>query len=294
MISLRILVLIALLSRLALAHAGEPLAPHDLWTAWELEPGAVVPLMISGLLYAIGARRRRGVRQTEMLYFWAGWLILALALISPLHPLGEVLFSAHMAQHEILMLCAAPLMVLSRPLIPMMWGLPLPTRKAIGRWTKRQWVQGAWSAITLPISAWWIHAVALWSWHAPALFQATLNNEWVHAVQHMSFFVSALLFWWALLCRRGPAGYGPAILYLFTTTVHTSVLGALLTFSKRVWYPEYGSRVANWGLSALEDQQIGGLIMWVPASLIYVAAALLLLAAWLKQSDRLIAGNYSS
>src|SRR5581483_3260610 len=93
----------------AAAHTGEPLQPHDLWTAWEVDPGTTIPLVLSALLYARGARSSRGVPQWRMLCFWSGWLFLALALISPIHPLGEVLFSGHMLQHEILMLLAAPL-----------------------------------------------------------------------------------------------------------------------------------------------------------------------------------------
>src|SRR3954447_22345689 len=174
----------------ALAHTGEPLEPHDLLTAWRFEPGTVIPLALSAFLYARGARTGRGTRKQDMVYFWSGWLILALALVSPIHPLGETLFSAHMAQHEILMLCAAPLMVISRPLVPLLWGLPFGARRSAGQWSKSAWVQNVWRVITAPIAAWWIHAIVLWIWHAPSLFQATLTNEWVHAAQHSSFFLS--------------------------------------------------------------------------------------------------------
>jgi putative membrane protein len=285
---LRILTMLVFSGCVAFAHTGEPLEPHDLWTAWRFEPGIVIPLLISALLYAIGARRQRGVRLRDMLCFWSGWLILAMALVSPLHPLGETLFSAHMAQHEILMLCAAPLMVLSRPLVPSLWGLPVETRRLLGRWAKSTIVRRTWAALTAPLAAWTIHAIALWSWHAPFLFQATLQNEWVHAAQHLSFFLSALLFWWSLFYARGRGGYGSAVLYVFTTGVHTSILGALLTFANTVWYPAYRDTVAPWKLTALEDQQIGGLIMWVPAGLVYLAAGLFLLAAWMRESDRLV------
>ena len=275
----------------AVAHAGEALRPHDLWTAWEFEPGTVVPLLIAAILYARGARRRRGVRSLQMFSFWSAWLILAFALISPLHPLGEALFSAHMMQHEILILCAAPLMILSRPLAALVWGLPFEWRRRAGRFAKLRSVHRIWMTITAPLAAWWIHAVALWCWHAPLLFQATLSNDWVHAAQHASFFLSALLFWWSLLYARGAGGYGAAVLYVFTTAIHTSILGALLTFSRTIWYPAYNTTVAAWGLTPLEDQQIGGLVMWIPASLVYIAAGLALLAAWMKASDQLAIRN---
>jgi cytochrome c oxidase assembly factor CtaG len=133
--------------------------------------------------------------------------------------------------------------------------------------------------------AWWVHAAALWIWHAPGLFQLTLVNETVHAAQHLSFLGSALLFWWSLFYVRGQTGYGAGVLYIFTTAVHTSILGALLTFSTRIWFPAYARSARAWGLTPLEDQQIGGLIMWVPAGIIYVAVALFLFAAWLRESD---------
>jgi cytochrome c oxidase assembly factor CtaG len=279
---------------LLLAHTGEPLAPHDLWTAWRFEPGTVIPLALSAALYARGARLRRGVRRSEMACFWAGWLMLALSLVSPLHPLGEALFSAHMTQHEILMLIAAPLMALSRPLVPLLWGLPLGWRQRLGRWSRGSTVQRAWHAISLPLAAWTIHAVALWSWHAPVLFEATLRSEWAHAAQHSSFFLSALLFWWSLFFSGG-GSYGAGVISIFTTGVHTSILGALLTFSRTVWYPSYTLTTRAWGLTPLEDQQIGGLIMWVPAGLVYLTAALVLLALWLRESDLIpLRRNYAN
>jgi putative membrane protein len=129
----------------------------------------------------------------------------------------------------------------------------------------------------------------LWAWHAPSLFQATLTSDWVHTAQHLSFLLSALFFWWAVLHERtgDAAGMnrGMALLYVFTTAVHTSILGALLTFSPSVWYPAYSQTAPAWGLSALEDQQIGGLIMWVPAGLTYIFAAMLIFTAWLRESE---------
>ena len=108
----------------------------------------------------------------------------------------------------------------------------------------------------------------LWTWHVPVLFQATLDSEFVHALQHASFLFSALLFWWAILHGRVRAvGFGVAVLYMFTTALHSGLLGALLTLAGTVWYPIYDSTTASWGLTPLQDQQLGGLIMWIPAGL---------------------------
>ncbi|PYK35494.1 MAG: cytochrome c oxidase assembly protein, partial [Verrucomicrobia bacterium] len=124
------------------------------------------------------------------------------------------------------------------------------------------------------------------AWHAPALFEATLENESIHALQHASFLFSALLFWWAVIHGRKRAlGFGLAVLYMFTTALHSGLLGALLTFANSVWYPGYAERTAAWGLTPLEDQQIGGLIMWIPAGLVYIAAGLALFAGWLRESE---------
>jgi cytochrome c oxidase assembly factor CtaG len=129
--------------------------------------------------------------------------------------------------------------------------------------------------------------VSLWVWHVPLLFQATLHSDLVHTIQHTFFLGSALLFWWALIHGpHGAMGYGAAALYVFTTSVHSGVLGALITFSSGLLYPAYSSTTASWGLTALEDQQLGGLIMWVPAGLVYIVAGLALFAGWMKESDR--------
>ncbi len=274
------------LPALAFAHEGERLAPHDLWSAWSFDPGIVIPLALSAILYLRGARISRGIATTQQAFFWIGWTVLALSLVSPLHPLGEVLFSAHMAQHEILMLVAAPLLVLSRPLVAFLWGMPFSWRRDLGAWSKTRSVQKTWAALTAPIVAWWIHAVALWAWHAPSLFQATIGNAWVHAAQHASFLGSALLFWWALFYANGEKSYGTGVFYVFTTAIHTGILGALLTFARAVWYPEYAGTAPVWGLTPIEDQQIGGLIMWVPAGVIYMIAGLILFAAWIRYSGR--------
>lgn len=268
------------------AHEGGPLHPDDLWGAWEFDPGVVIPLAAAAVLYARGARVARGASRSEQACFWSGMALLGAALISPLHPLGEALFSAHMAQHEILMLAAAPLLALSRPLAPLLWGLPVSTRRPLGQWSKGAVVQKIWHALTRPFSAWWIHAAALWIWHAPALYQATLRSEWIHTAQHLSFFLSALLFWWSLFYTRTRMGHGPAVFYVFTTAIHSGILGALLTFAPVVIYPAYAATAPVWGLTALEDQQLGGVIMWVPASVVYVAAGLALFAAWLRESGR--------
>ena len=142
----RALALLAAAAGQAFAHEGEPLAPHDLMGAWVFEPGVVIPLAVAAGLYLRGSRplKERGITRAECLAFWAGWLALVVALVSPLHPLGGVLFSAHMAQHEVLMVIAAPLLALGRPLVPFLWALPMRWRRASGRLARQGWFSAGW------------------------------------------------------------------------------------------------------------------------------------------------------
>jgi len=258
---------------------------------WSAEPWVVIPLVLSAIGYAGGVRalwsrgERKGVRVWEVASFAAGIVILALALLSPLHEASEELFSAHMIQHELLMVVAAPLLILGRPAVVMLWALPPRARVIVGRGTKLAGWRTLWRAATKPFDAWLLHGVAIWVWHVPVLFQATLRSELVHAAQHLSFVGSALLFWWAIIHPPRRAALGLSIVYLFTTAVHTAVLGALMTFARAPWYPSYASTAAAWGMTPLDDQQVAGLVMWIPASFAYLIAALIILRHWLRSSD---------
>ena len=181
------------------------------------------------------------------------------------------------------MLVAAPLMVLGRPLATWTWALPARARHRVRDITTARVIASPWRVLTAPLAAWVTHALCLWVWHAPVLFEAALHDAWIHALQHASFLFSALLFWWALLGVPRAVTAPGATAYLFTTMIHTGALGALMTVATRPWYPSYEATVGAWGLMALEDQQIGGLIMWVPAGAIYAAVGLILLAQWLAR-----------
>ena len=281
-----------------LAHAGHdhPTAPQswaDLWTGWPVEPFVWVPLALSAWLYARGVRlvwreagRGHGITRWEAASFGGGQGVLFVALASPLHPWGNALFSVHMSQHELLMLVAAPLLVLGKPAVAFLKALSPKHAQRVLSWTRPRWVRGTWGVLTNPFAAWLLHAVVLWAWHIPALFTAALRSEYLHALQHASFLGSALLFWWAILhTRERVLGYGPAVLYLFTTALHSGLLGALIALAGRVWYPDYLGTAAAWGLTPLEDQELGGLIMWVPACTVYIAAGLVLFAGWLRASE---------
>jgi putative membrane protein len=249
-------------------------------------------IALSLLAYAWGlsrvwSRSGRGRRESVLRAsaFTFGLAAVAIALLSPLDRWGSQLFALHMIQHETLMLIAAPLLVVGRPLPLFLWAFAEQWRAGVGRLAHSAPIQVAWTVLLSPVVAWLVHALVLWLWHAPPLFEAALQNATIHDLQHLSFFVSALMFWAAMVESRKQEQQGAAIVYLFTTTVHTSVLGALITFALRPWYAGYLQTPRYWGLTALEDQQLGGLIMWVPGSLVYIGIALALLVRWVRASE---------
>jgi putative membrane protein len=276
------------------AHTGQPLAPHDLWRAWTLQPVVVILLLVSAGLYARGVARvwaasenGCGVRIWRVLCFAGGWVALFIALVSPLHALGGALFSAHMIQHEVLISIAGPLLILGRPVVPLLWAFSKDSRRSLGKFARRPALARLWSVLATPSVAFGLHAIALWVWHLPALYQATLTSDLVHSLQHTSFILTALLFWWTILgANRGELARGRAIFYLFLTALETGALGALLTFAPSLWYPAYAATTGPWGMSPLDDQQFGGLIMWIPGSIAYLTAALVLFAEWLRESEK--------
>jgi putative membrane protein len=256
-----------------------------IWSLWTFEPGVVIPLLLAASLYAFGFPHLPRRLRRKAILFSAGWAVLAIALISPIHRLGSALFSIHMIQHELLMIAAAPLLVLGRPGVVMLRAFPPGMAQAFARWGEDSHLTGLWRRLTHPAVAWLVHALALWVWHAPALFEATLSHEWIHVLQHLSFFGTGLLFWSSVF--RGPrraADYGWGVCNLFLTALHSSVLGALITFAPHPWYISYTMTAPAWGISPLEDQQLGGLIMWIPGGIVYMIAGLLLFARWLKAS----------
>lgn len=273
-----------------LAHSLEK-APADtaVLSTWSFEPWVVCCLAVSAVLYAIGlgrlwrrAGRGHGVSVRRASAFAAGWLTLVVALVTPLDPMGSVLFSAHMVQHELLMVVVAPLLVLGQPLALWAWALPQSWRRTMGRFFHHAAWRVPWLIVTGPLVAWLLHALALWLWHIPALFDAALDDSGIHAWQHLSFLLTALLFWWSVLGAVTRKEQGVALVSLFTTMVHTGALGALLTLARAPWYAHYLATTSQFGINALEDQQLGGIIMWVPAGAVYILCGLAMATRWME------------
>ena len=269
-----------------LAHPGRPPGPHDLWSAWNLDPVVLVGLVVLGAVYARGRRpgssragRRRGAA------FVGAWMAIVAALVSPIEAMSSALASAHMVQHVLLVLVAAPLLAVAAPLPTLLRGLPptvartsLPLRRgapgAVGR------------ALGHPAAAWLLHVATLWAWHAAAAYDAALSHPLVHVVEHTTFLVTGVLVW---RTRVGPHRLrthdGARVLAVFGLAMQSVLLSALLTFAGESWYGGYATTTAAWGLTPLADQQLAGVIMWIPAGAIHVGTGLALLVAWIRSTE---------
>jgi cytochrome c oxidase assembly factor CtaG len=276
----------------ALAHGGEE---HGARPEWTFDPWIVTPIALACVLYAFGSlklvlrSKDKGLLVKSGTAYWSGWIVLVAALLSPLHFLGEHLFTFHMIEHELLMAVAAPLIVLARPIGILLWALPRTFRRLAAPLIKNDATERLWSIVTNGTVATLLHGLAIWVWHAPALFDATVTIVTLHRLQHLSFFLTAIFFWWAIIWK---VGKGAAAWHLFVTMVHTSILGALITVAPRVVYVTQTQAAPDWGLTPLEDQQLAGIVMWVPGGIIYAGVALAMLAAWISASGR--GGAYAS
>jgi putative membrane protein len=278
------------------AHSGAEISPANWWSAWNWDGFVLVSLALAAGFYLGGVRalwRRgsvgRGVAVWQVGAFLGGLAVVFVALISPLDALSLVMLSAHMVQHMLLIMVAAPLLALGGAPLAIIWALSPNDRAQVGRWWRqRRTLRLFWHGLTRPLVVWFLNVFVLWFWHMPPFYQAALTNEWLHALEHITFFVSALLFWW-LVVQAGTfrqLSQGAAVLFIFTMALQGGLLGWLLTFSETVWYPAYAATAPAWGLSALEDQQLAGAIMWIPSGIIYAVAALTLLGLWLHDLEK--------
>jgi cytochrome c oxidase assembly factor CtaG len=264
------------------AHAFGP-------SLWDF--AAMSGLVAMAIGYAIGAWRlaRRGarVRTVERAAFWTGWIATFAAVAPPLDTAAQSTFSMHMLQHELLIVIGAPLLIVGRPIVPLLWALPSRSRSASAVALQHAVVGGAWRTLTTPVIAWLLHGMAMWVWHVPTLYEAALASESIHALQHATFIGTGVLFWWGLIYGRyGRLAYGASALFLFMTMVHTGVLGALFALSTAPYYPVYAARAASAGVDAVSDQQLAGLYMWIPAGIVLMVSGLALVVAWIAEADR--------
>jgi putative membrane protein len=268
----------------AAGHGG-----HGGELGWTLDPLLTVPLGVLLLVYAVGWRRlaaRASQAPKGWPLFISGWLVLTLALVSPLHEAGERSFTMHMIEHELIMLVATFLLAASGSGGVLAWGLLRPLRTALGGGWKAP-LSSLWKRLTEPVTATFIQALVLWGWHAPPLFDRALDSFGWHITQHACFFASSLFFWWAMLNPRGRSrGYGVSAACLFATSLIGGALGALMSFSSSPWYADYAAMgMTGIGLDPTDDQRLAGLIMWIPGGLVHGVAAIALFYHWLKSAE---------
>jgi putative membrane protein len=291
--------IIPLLVIAAPAHAHAPAAPPGddhvqlAWT-WNTDPVVLVPVLALDLLYAAGIVRLwsragpgRGVPVWRALAYAVGLAALFAALVSPLDAAAEASFALHMGQHMVLVVVAAPLMVLGNFGVVALTALPGRFRLPLGRTFAsaplrrlRAWL------FSVPLAT-AVHGVVVWLWHAPRLYDAALADPLIHYLEHLTMFGTAVMFWWSVLGARrlGMLGYGAGAGALFLTMLHTGLLGILITLAPAPLYASYAGSTPWAALGPLEDQQLAGIVMLIPGGLVYLAGGLGLLAAWLAAAE---------
>ena len=266
----------------------------SLWAAWSVDPITWLAVAAAAALYARGLRslgpRPRLHASWRPWSFYGGLALVLLVLVSPLDHLAEELFFAHMTQHILLIMVGVPLVLLGAPLVPILRGIPRPVRRSLViPAIKSPPVRGFLKLVTQPVAAWLLFVSVLLLWHVPPLFEAALESEWTHLLQHATFAGAAYVYWWNVI---DPAPLKPNLAYLvripytFLTVVPNFTLSAFLTFAPSAWYSPYELTAPARGFTAIEDQQLGGLIMWIPGSFIIGTAMLLSLYFALRTEER--------
>ncbi len=269
---------------------------HSAKFTWNFEPWFFVPFIVVAILYVVGlvniwrhAGMGRGLRVLSSLCFLGAFLTAGFIFISPLDTLSEELFSAHMVQHMLLILVAAPLLLKSEIPLALLWSFPRRWAQSIGHGIHASnFLMRLWQILTHPLCTWLLFTVTFWFWHASSLYEAALRNEFMHFVEHLTFLITAMLFWWQLLkpTEQKHLRYGFAIPYLFTTLLQSGILGALMTFASRPWYVTYTLHANAWNLTPLQDQQLAGLIMWILGGTVFTFLTIGYFAAWLRAMDQ--------
>jgi putative membrane protein len=254
-----------------------PVSPY----AWQWEH-LIVPAALAAIYMACrGPLRKRfaeaaPVSRIRSQLFLIGVLTLFVAVVSPLDTLSNYLLSAHMVQHLLMTLIVPPLLLLGTPGWMLRPLLRLPLALPLGR------------ALTHPAVAFLVFNITFSAWHVPSLYNLALQNNTVHILEHLLFLATAVLTWWPVFSPLDelPRLSDPAqLLYLFFESLPPTILGALIAFAGEPLYPEYVTAPRLWGLSVMLDQQIGGLIMWIPGALVYFAVLTVVFFRWLNRDE---------
>jgi cytochrome c oxidase assembly factor CtaG len=266
-------------------------------SAWTFEPSTVLAAAVPSLIYALGLREmiRRGrlgqrVKPYHAALFYLGILLLILALMSPLDTLDGRSFAVHMTQHLLLLEVAPLILLLGNPVPVMLMGLPRPFVRRLTRWVVRTpAVSGAVHFLTQPVVVWLAYCGIMLVWHLPPVYDATLTYPGLHLAEHALFFLSGLLFWWVVVePLPGPTRLhaGVRLVYVFAITLPMGLLASLLTLTNGLWYPYYATIPPILSFSPIADQQLGGLIMWLPGSVLYLTVDVVLFFRMFDEDER--------
>jgi putative membrane protein len=278
--SIGLFILLVLFPGVVYAQPESAVTPVDFWTRWSLNPVVITGLFLAVWLYGRGlitirdyARVERGVHLWQIACFIAGVVVLAVALLSPLNALGVTLFSAHIVQQVILMVVAPPLLMLSGAVYVFSRSIPIPWRWKLSRIGRIPLFKGIGYGLRQPFIVWTLHTVVLWLWHVPDLYDLSLRSAFFHMVELLSIFGLSLLYWSLLTAYRRCY---LRVLLLFASTIQTILLGAVITLSSTPWHPVHLFYVEQWGLTALVDQQLAGILFTLAASSVYLMDTVLL------------------
>ncbi|MGH2445342.1 MAG: cytochrome c oxidase assembly protein [Candidatus Limnocylindria bacterium] len=276
-----------------LAHGADAPAPTfpGVLLAWRFDPLAVIGIVATATAYLWAVRcvneahpgNRHPLYRTWL--FMGGLAAIGFALVSPIEAYEGLLFSVHMTQHILLEMVAAPLLLAGAP-------ITLTLRAAspsVRRWLLAVLHSRIVHAISFPVVAWLLFAAVNWGWHFSVLYDQALENTALHYFQHATFLGAALLFWWPVVGADPSPWRLPhpvRLLYLFLALPQNSFLGVALLSANTVLYPHYVTNGRAWGMSPLEDQQLGGVLMWVIGDLAFVIVMLVVVWLWMRYEER--------
>jgi putative membrane protein len=265
-------------------------------SAWDFSSPPAVLFLLLAVVYLVGSLRL-ALRSNTDSSFWSkfaagvtGFVLLAIALAGPLDYYSDELFSAHMSQHIVIAMFAAPLLLIARAMPAYMWALPRPIRIGAGSaLTGSGLIVRALRVLVKPAVALPLFMGTLYGWHMPAAYNGSLENEWLHLLMHFTMFATAVLFWWPIVGPpplRTQLNHPQRIVYLLLAVTPTALLAAILTLSKSLLYDFYLDSPGHFDWSPTEDQQTGGLLMWLPGNFVYLATLTVLFFKWFGEEER--------
>ncbi|MCZ6538724.1 MAG: cytochrome c oxidase assembly protein [Chloroflexi bacterium] len=264
-------------------------------SAWDFSSPPAILLLLLLAAYIVGSLRL-SVRARSDLSFWAklatgltGFALLVFALAGPLDVYASDLFAAHTSQHILIAMFAAPLLLIARPMPAYIWAFPRPLRIGAGTaLTEAAIVIRVLRFLTRPVVALLLFLGSLYGWHIPQFYDASLESEGLHLLMHFTMFAAAVLFWWPIIGPppvRTQLSYPQRIVFLLLAVTPAALLAAFITLSKSVIFEFYLDSPGHFGWSPTEDQRIGGLLMWLPGSFVFLTTMTVLFFRWFAEEE---------